>query len=202
MPTPQTLLSLAGREPAVPSLAGSAIVLIDYQNDYLAGPIELPEAAKAIAVAEHVLMAARIRGSRIFHVLHKGAPGELFDRSAWGGQPIEQLAPAPGETIIEKTRPSSFFETGLAERLGGAGTSVIFMGFMTHMCVSTTVRDALDYGYAATVVADACATRDLPTRHGIVVPAHVMHEAELAALGDRFAGVFTAAEILGESSSR
>lgn len=202
MSTPRTLLSLAGREPQLPSLASSALVLIDYQNEYLAGPLELSEVAKAVAAAERVLMAARVKGTRIFHVLQKGASGGLFDRAAWGGQPIEQLAPAVGETIIEKPRPSSFFETNLAECLGPASTSVIFMGFMTHMCVSTTTRDALDYGYAATVVADACATRDLPTRHGIVVPAHVLHEAELAALGDRFAGVFTAAEILGETGAR
>ena len=202
MSTPRTLLSLAGREPQLPALAGSALVLIDYQNEYLAGPLQLPEAAKAIAAAERVLMAARVKGTRILHVLQKGSAGGLFDRSAWGGQPIEQLAPAAGETIIEKPRPSSFFETNLAEQLGGAGISVIFMGFMTHMCVSTTVRDALDYGYAATVVADACATRDLPTRHGLTVPADVLHEAELAALGDRFAGIFTAAEILGEAPPR
>lgn len=200
MSTPRTLLSLAGHEPVLPTLTDSALVLIDYQNDYLAGPLELSDVAKAVAAAERVLVAARVKGARIFHILHKGSSGGLFDRAAWGGQPIEQLAPAPGEAVIEKPRPSSFFETDLAKRLGGAGTPVIFMGFMTHMCVSTTARDALDYGYAASVVADACATRDLPTRHGIVVPAHVLHEAELAALGDRFAGIFTAAEILSETA--
>lgn len=201
MTNPRTLLSLAGREPQQPSLTDAALVLIDYQNDYLAGPLQLPDAAPAIAATERVLMAARIKGARIIHVLHKGSAGSLFDRGAWGGQPIEQLSPAPGEIVIEKTKPSSFFETDLAEHLGGAGTPVIFMGFMTHMCVSTTVRDALDYGYAATVVADACATRDLPGPNGIV-PARILHEAELAALGDRFAGIFRAAEILGESGPR
>ena len=195
--SPRTLLSLSGREPKLPSLADSALVLIDYQNEYLAGPLQLPEAAKAIAAAERVLMAARIKGARIIHVLHKGAAGGLFDRAAWGGQPIEQLKPEAGEAIVEKPAPSSFFETDLAERLGGAGASVVFMGFMTHMCVSTTVRAALDYGYVSTVVADACATRDLPTRHGLAVPADVLHEAELAALSDRFADIFTAAEIIG-----
>jgi len=200
--TPRTLLSLAGHEPSVPSLADSALVLIDYQNEYLKGPLELPDAAPAIAAAERVLMAARVKGTRIFHVLQKGSAGGLFDRSGWGGAPIEQLAPFPGEAVIEKPRPSSFFETDLAARLGEAGTSVIFMGFMTHMCVSTTVRDALDYGYAATVVADACGSRDLPTRHGLTVPAQVVHETELAALGDRFAGIFTVAEILKETTAR
>ena len=195
---PQTLLALAGRTPKLPVLAEAALVLIDYQNDYLVGPLELPDAASAMAAAERVLNAARVAGARIFHVLHKGAVGSVFDRAAWGGQPIEQLKPAAGEVVIEKTRPSSFFETDLADRLGGSGTQVVFMGFMTHMCVSTTVRAALDYAYAATVVADACASRDLPGANGTPIPAHTVHEANLAALGDRFAGIFTAAQILGE----
>ncbi len=60
---------------------------------------------------------------------------------------------------------------------------------MTHMCVSSTVRAALDFGYRCTVVAGACATRDLPDGAGGVVPAPVLHRAELAALSDRFATV-------------
>jgi hypothetical protein len=59
------------------------------------------------------------------------------------------------------------------------------------------VRAALDLGFRSTVVADACAARDLPSPGG-VIPARALHEAELAALADRFAGVFTAAEILAE----
>lgn len=198
---PRTLLSLYGREPAVPSLADAALVLIDYQNDYLKGPLELPDAAPAIAAAERVLMAARIQGTRIFHILQKGSAGGLFDRKGWGGAPIEQLAPFPGESVIEKPRPSAFFETDLSHLVGGPGTAVIFMGFMTHMCVATSVRAALDFGYVSTVVADACASRDLPSPNG-VIPARAMHEAELAALGDRFAGIFTAAEILGNDGAR
>jgi nicotinamidase-related amidase len=193
----KTLLSLAGHEPALPKLADAALVLIDYQNEYLKGPLELPDAAPAIAAAERVLNAARVAGSRIIHVLQRGAPGGIFDRQGWGGQSIEQLKPVSFEDVVEKPRPSSFFQTDLDVRLGAGGRSVIFMGFMTHMCVSTTVRDALGFGYASTVVADACASRDLPGPNGIV-PARTIHEAELAALGDRFAGIFTAAQILGE----
>jgi hypothetical protein len=62
-------------------------------------------------------------------------------------------------------------------------------GFMTHMCVSSTVRAALDLGYGCTVVGNACATRDLLDCQGEVVSAAELHRAELAALGDRFAVV-------------
>jgi nicotinamidase-related amidase len=60
---------------------------------------------------------------------------------------------------------------------------------MTHMCVSSTARAALDLGYGCTVVGNACATRDLPDGHGGVVSAAELHRVELAALRDRFAVV-------------
>jgi nicotinamidase-related amidase len=71
---------------------------------------------------------------------------------------------------------------------------LIVVGFMTHMCVSTTVRSALDHGYRCTVVAAACGTRDLPDGRGGVIPAEVVHRANLAALADRFAKVVETVE--------
>ena len=55
------------------------------------------------------------------------------------------------------------------------------------MCISATVRAALDRGYRTTVVASATATRDLPDPLGGIVPAGEVHRATLAALADRFA---------------
>ena len=66
---------------------------------------------------------------------------------------------------------------------------LIVAGFATHMCVSATTRAALDHGYRTTVVAAACATRDLPDPLGGVIAAETVHRAELAALADRFAVV-------------
>ena len=57
------------------------------------------------------------------------------------------------------------------------------------MCLSATARAALDLGYRSTVVASAAATRDLPGFAGGVVAAEILHDAELAALADRFAVV-------------
>ncbi len=56
------------------------------------------------------------------------------------------------------------------------------------MCVSSTVRAALDLGYRCSVVAGACATRDPPDGTGGVI-ADQLQRAELAALADRFATV-------------
>ena len=89
---------------------------------------------------------------------------------------------------MTKGLPNAFAGTTLqaeVERLGRK--QLILAGFQTHMCVSATARAALDLGYRATVVASASATRDLPGIAGGVVPAQVVHDAELAALADRFA---------------
>ena len=60
-------------------------------------------------------------------------------------------------------------------------TQLVIAGFMTHMCVSSTARAALDLGYKATVAADAAATRDLPDPMGGVISADALHRAALAA---------------------
>ena len=60
---------------------------------------------------------------------------------------------------------------------------------MTHMCVSATARAALDLGYETTVIADACATRDLADGNGAILPAAIVHQVALAELADRFSTI-------------
>lgn len=188
--TARTLLSLAGVEPAPPRLVNATLLLIDFQNEYREGPLALPDADAAIARTAELLAAARAAGARVIHVAHKGATDGLFDRTARRGAIVEALAPRTGEVVIEKPRPNAFSGTDLAARCGEPGADLVVAGFMTHMCVSSTVRAALDLGFRSTVAADACATRDLPGTNG-TVSAAALHEAALAALGDRFAGIFS-----------
>lgn len=193
--TPKTLFQLAGRALHPPRLSEAVLVLIDYQNEYLAGPLRLDGVEEAVARAADLLAAMRSAGGRIVHVAHRGAPGGLFDRAAERGAFIPALRPFEGEPVVEKTRPNGCSDTDLAARIGPAGTPILVAGFMTHNCVSSTVRAALDLGYAITVAGDACATRDLPSRDG-VIPAARIQAAELAALGDRHALVARVAELV------
>lgn len=188
MPTPSTLLSLAGADPAPATLDASVVILIDYQNEYLDGTLALPGATAAVQRAAALLEQARQAKAPIIHVAHKGAPGGLFDRSDRRGAFIENLSPQDGEVVIEKRLPNAFAGTELADTLAlHQRTTLIVAGFMTHMCVSATVRSAVDHGYFSTVIADACATRALPDHAGGVIEADILHTAALAALGDRFA---------------
>lgn len=197
MNQPKTLLTLSGRTYSKPNFSNAALVLIDYQNEYLDGPLALPEAQAAITAAQRLLAHARSKKSLIIHVAHKGAAGGMFDRDAHRGAFIAALAPVIGETVIEKPRPNSFSGTSLADQLQGMDGILIVAGFMTHMCVSSTVRAGLDEGYLSIVAADACATRDLPHPSGLgVITARSMHDAALAALSDRFAHVVTVDQLI------
>ncbi|MGO4869904.1 MAG: cysteine hydrolase family protein [Roseiarcus sp.] len=195
MDRPKTLFALANREPRPPRLGEATLILIDYQNEYLAGPLALTGAEEAIAQADRLLRAMREAGGRVVHVAHKGAPGGLFDRSQARGAIVEALAPVPGEAIVEKPRPNAFSGTDLAALAGPPGAAVIFAGFMTHNCVSSSVRAGKDLGYAMTVARDACATRDLPCPGG-VIRARDLHIAALAALADHHAGVCDVAALI------
>jgi nicotinamidase-related amidase len=188
MTAPKTLLELAGADLNLPGLSNACLVLIDLQYEYLAGPIALPDARRAIANTSRLLARARDRGASIFHVAHKGRPGGLFDRTAERGAIVSELAPLPGEAVIEKGLPNAFAGTDLQVQLAATGRKdIILAGLMTHMCVSSTARVGLDLGFRITVDANSCATRDLPDGRGGAISAATVHEVALAELSDRFA---------------
>ena len=184
----KTLLELAGADLTPAAIGDATLILIDIQEEYRSGPIAVTGFVPAAVAAAHLLSKARESGSPVIHVAHKGRPGGLFDRAAERGQIAAELAPLSGEAIVEKSLPNAFAGTNLHALLENAGRkNVILAGFMTHMCVSSTARAALDLGYRVTIDAEACATRDLPDGTGGVIRADVVHNVALAELADRFA---------------
>ncbi|SCM72536.1 Isochorismatase hydrolase [uncultured Pleomorphomonas sp.] len=192
---PRTLNEIFGRSLAPARLGVAPLVLIDCQNDYLAGPLALAGVEAAVEAAGRLLDAARARGSKVIHVVQRGAAGGLFDLDGRGGAIVDRLAPRAGESVVIKTRPNGFSDTSLLAELGDPGGELIVAGFMTHNCVSSTARAALDLGLMPTIAADATATRDLPISGGIVTAAD-LQRAELAALADRHALMVAVADLL------
>ncbi|HUS53479.1 MAG TPA: cysteine hydrolase family protein [Thermohalobaculum sp.] len=192
----KTLLQLAGATPVPSRLGASVLVLIDIQNEYFGGPLKLTGVEAAAEVAARLLARARALGTPVVHVRQRGRSGGAFDPDAPRGQIHASVAPLAGETVVDKGLPNSFANTKLAEVLEGIGPRpLVVAGFMTHMCVSATVRSALDRGLSSTVAMDATATRDLPDPTGGELPADTIHRAALAAIADRFATVVPAADI-------
>ncbi len=186
-PTLRELASL----PATPApLTESTLVLIDCQNTYTQGVMELEGVQAALDETALLLERARTAGIPVVHIQHDDGPGSLYDIAGESGAIAAQVAPRGGEPVIVKNYPNSFVETDLEAELKTVGASnLILAGFMTHMCVNSTARGAFNLGFAPTVVAAATATRALPGVAGDSVPAETLQAASLAALSDLFAVV-------------
>ena len=80
----------------------------------------------------------------------------LCVEGTWDADFPEDMRPAKGELVIEKNRPSSFYETRLDSFLRPLGIqTLVVCGVTTNSCVETTVRDATQRNYRSFVVRDA-----------------------------------------------
>jgi len=180
-------------EPA--PLSRSALVLIDCQETYRSGVMQLEGVEAALEEAGRLLSRARAAGRPVIHIVHEDGPGSLYDTAGETGRIAGAVAPLAGEPVISKTYPSAFLQTGLEAHLKAIGAdTLILAGFMTHMCVSSTARAAFNLGFQVTVVASATATRSLPGPDGRSLPASLVHDGALAALSDLFAVVAPSAD--------
>ena len=184
-PTLRSLLAL----PETPeSLAKSALVLIDCQNTYREGVMQLEGVEPALAECAKLLERAREAGTPVIHIQHDAGPGSPYDTKAPHRHASPMSSPRTGREVITKAYPSSFEKTDLDAELKRLGvTDLVLAGFMTHVCVNSTARAAFNLGYRPTVVANATATRSVPNPMGGDVPAAQMHTGALAALADIFA---------------
>jgi biuret amidohydrolase len=87
-----------------------------------------------------------------------GPLGRLLVRGEPGHAIIEELAPWPGEPVIDKPGFGAFYATDLELLLRTAGiTALVIAGVTSDICVNSTLREAVDRGFDCTVVADASA---------------------------------------------
>ena len=176
-----------------------ALLIVDIQRDYFPGgafPLVDPDAAAK--VAHTVLESFRAEAEPVVHIRHVSTDeGATFFLPGSAGAEIHELvAPAPGETVLEKHKPNSFIGTGLQQHLSDAGIDeLVIMGMMSSMCVDSTTRAASELGYTVTVVHNACAAPDL-TFGESVVSGRTVHASFMAALDGSFATVVSAAELL------
>lgn len=185
-----TLRELTGMGYTPTTIGQSALILIDCQNTYREGVMQLEGVEPALVECKSLLQRFRDAGRPVIHIQHNAGEGTPYDVNARIGAIADVVAPVDGEPVIVKAYPSSFEKTELNDLLKGYGvTDLTLAGFMTHVCVNSTARAAFNHGYKPTVVASATATRSLPNPTGGVVEARDLHNASLAALHDIFAVV-------------
>ncbi|WP_306323523.1 MULTISPECIES: isochorismatase family protein [unclassified Streptomyces] len=197
MATKTTLRTLNGLDDTPASLADATLILVDYQNTYTRGVMELEGWRAALDNAAALLARAREAGSTVIHVQHDGGEGSAYDIRAEIGGIHPDVAPVEGEAVVVKPAPDSFVGTDLGERVDAAGhKDLVVIGFMSHMCVQFTSQGAFLRGNKPTVVADACATRPLASVGGVEVPAEQLHLGAMATIGDLYGVVVPTAESL------
>ena len=171
-------------------LKNSALIMVDCQNTYRRGVMQLTNVESAIIEAQKLLQIARDLKVPIIHIQHDAGVGTPYDVTAEIGQISAEVAPRNGENVITKNYPNAFIATPLEAQLKALGIeSLVLAGFMTHMCINSTARGAFNLGFKPTVVASACATRSLIGANGKPVDAQTMHDSALAAVRDLFAVV-------------
>jgi len=136
----------------------------------------------AVGPCKTALAAARANGMLVIHTreghrpdlsdappakIERGAPsrrigdpgpmGRILVRGEPGHDIVAELAPAPGEPVVDKPGKGAFHETDLLQILLNNGIdTLIVCGVTTEVCVHTTIREGNDRGFRCVALADAC----------------------------------------------
>ncbi|MFT4166296.1 MAG: isochorismatase family cysteine hydrolase [Microlunatus sp.] len=164
--------------------ATTAVVLIEYQNDFtseggvLHGAVaEVMDSTDMLAKTKALVSAARAAGATIMHapitfvagyheisshpygILKGVVDGNAFVKDSWGAAIVDDLAPQPGDIVVEGKRGlDTFASTNLDFILRSKGiTTIVLGGFLTNCCVESTMRTGYENGYRVITVTDCTA---------------------------------------------
>src|ERR1700733_14262026 len=164
--------------------ATTAVVLIEYQNEFttdggvLHGAVaEVMDKTNMLDNTHQLVEAARAAGVTIMHapitfaagynelsshpygILKGVVDGRAFVKDSWGAAIIDELAPQPGDIVIEGKRGlDTFASTNLDFILRSKGIKTIVLGgFLTNCCVESTMRTGYEHGYEVITLSDCVA---------------------------------------------
>ncbi|HAJ37990.1 MAG TPA: isochorismatase [Chloroflexi bacterium] len=166
----------------------TAVVMIEFQNDFtteggtLHGAVkEVMEQTNMLANAAATVQKARELGATIIHapitfvegypelgahpygILKGVVDTHSFVKGSWGAQICEEMAPEPGDLIVEGKRGlCAFASTNLDFLLRGRGIeNVALGGFLTNCCVESSMRTAYEHGFNVFTLTDCVAATSM-----------------------------------------
>jgi ureidoacrylate peracid hydrolase len=166
----------------------TAVVLIEYQNDFVSeggalhGAVEeVMDKTNMLDNTKRVVEAARAAGVTVMHapitfaegygeltahpygILKGVVDGQCFVKGSWGAAIIDELAPQQGDIVIEGKRGlDTFASTNLDFILRSKGIKTIVLGgFLTNCCVESTMRTGYEHGYQVVTLTDCMAATSL-----------------------------------------
>jgi nicotinamidase-related amidase len=168
--------------------ATTAVVLIEYQNDFTSEGGVLHGAVQDVmgktdmmANTHRVVDAARKAGVTVMHapitfsagynelsahpygILKGVVDGNAFVKGSWGAAIVDDLSPAEGDIVVEGKRGlDTFASTNLDFILRSKGiTTIALGGFLTNCCVESTMRTGYENGYEVITLSDCVAATSL-----------------------------------------
>lgn len=170
----------------------TALVIIDVQVGLLKDenwPVY--DGAGLVTRLKGVIDRARAANVPVIYVQHCGGEGDPIHPSQPGFAIAPEIAPQPGELVVQKKHPDSFQDTPLQQELEQRGIKRLVIGGMeTPMCVDTTTRRAYSLGYKVTLIEDG---HSVPTYGSLTAAQIIAHHN--ATLGNAFADVKPASDI-------
>lgn len=141
------------------------------QNEYATGALTVTNLSTSRPAIASLLQKYRKAGANVAHVVHVVPDGTpVFTPGTPLADEFEELRPDPSnpnEVVVKKRFPGAFAETNLDEVIKGTGLrKIVLVGYMAHVCVSTTAREAHQKGYEVLVAEDAIGDRDIPGATG------------------------------------
>jgi ureidoacrylate peracid hydrolase len=170
----------------------TAVVLIEYQNDFTSEGGSLHDAVKGVMEKENMLPhtvetveKARAAGATIIHApitftadYHELTPtpygilkgvvdSQSFRQGTWGAAIVNDLTPKAEDIVVEGKRGlDAFASTNLDFILRSRGlTTVALGGFLTNCCVESTMRSAYEKGFDVVTLTDCTATLSDEEQH-------------------------------------
>ncbi|TSD75719.1 isochorismatase family protein [Pseudomonas sp. KBS0710] len=194
-----TIRAMSGATPITQlDPAITALLVIDFQNEYFNGKMPIPDGVAAQHNAQCLIEFADQHKMPVIHIQHIGPAGSAV--FAQDGKTVDfhpLMQPRPQDTLVQKTTVSVFASTDIDAQLKKAGIkTLIISGLMTHACVAAAARDATPLGYDVVVASDATATRAITRANGRSVTKDELHESVLAEIEDTFGSVLTTAQIV------